>query len=263
MLSEQKLSKELHRKVFELTLALYRVTDFFPQGEILRRQLREKANEIFSRISEYDYSSNKEEEILQILARIESIRGYFGLARSLRMVKSINLTVLDREYNFLATFFTNELDNQGHESDKNVTDTIKDIGQIKRTSSAPEELPTWDEFSEHKKTVLDEKPVDLATTSHADSLSAVPPQTVRAEKNSGDFSPISDAINERQKAILDRLKETNKAKVSDFYSVFNDISSKTIQRDLQDLVSKNMLKKDGEKRWTIYSLKSSIEVEPL
>jgi len=46
----------------------------------------------------------------------------------------------------------------------------------------------------------------------------------------------------------------NQAKISDFHSFFGDISSKTIQRDLQDLVSKSVLKKEGEKRWTVYSI---------
>ena len=46
---------DIQRKIFDLTLALYRVTDFFPKGEVLRKSLREKANEIFSRVTEYTY----------------------------------------------------------------------------------------------------------------------------------------------------------------------------------------------------------------
>ena len=45
--------KEIQRKVFDLTLALYRVTDFFPKDEALKRSLREKANEIFGLANEY------------------------------------------------------------------------------------------------------------------------------------------------------------------------------------------------------------------
>jgi predicted HTH transcriptional regulator len=63
-----------------------------------------------------------------------------------------------------------------------------------------------------------------------------------------------NGVNERQQKILEYVKQTSQAKISDFFTFFTDISSKTIQRDLQGLVAKNILKKEGEKRWTIYSL---------
>ena len=61
-------------------------------------------------------------------------------------------------------------------------------------------------------------------------------------------------MNERQKVILGQVAEKQLVKVSDFYELFRGMSTKTIQRDLQDLVLKRLLKKDGEKRWTVYSL---------
>lgn len=232
-MQDVKISKELHRRVFELTLALYRVTDFFPQGEVLRRQLREKANEVFGRVSEYDFSERAEHVTMEILGRIQSVRGYLGVARSMRFVKPINLTVLEREYDFLADFFTRELERfRGHYKEESVrapvarapSDTKSDpIIKEEKGNTVSEKLPTWNEFSSH-----DAKQ---------------------------DMHHISETLNMRQEKILEHLKQSDKAKISDFYSIFNEISSKTIQRDLQDLVSKNFLKKDGEKRWTTYFLK--------
>ena len=57
-MSYVKAKKEIQRNIFELTLAVYRVTDFFPQGEVLRRQIREKTNEIFTRVTEYGNSED-------------------------------------------------------------------------------------------------------------------------------------------------------------------------------------------------------------
>ena len=100
----QRLTKELEQRLFELTLALYRVTDFFPPGEVLRKHLREKANEIFSQVLEFNYVEDPDNAILKILGKIHSIKGYLGIAKSLRVVRSINFTVLQREYIFLANF---------------------------------------------------------------------------------------------------------------------------------------------------------------
>lgn len=59
---------------------------------------------------------------------------------------------------------------------------------------------------------------------------------------------------ERQMSIIGHLSDNGQAKISDFYETFGGISSKTIQRDLQDLVARNVIKKEGNKRWTTYLL---------
>lgn len=67
-------------------------------------------------------------------------------------------------------------------------------------------------------------------------------------------SKADGEVNERQRKIMERLAAAGQVKVSDFYDTFDAISSKTIQRDLQDLMMKNLIKKEGEKRWTTYTL---------
>lgn len=66
--------------------------------------------------------------------------------------------------------------------------------------------------------------------------------------------PKQGGANERQRAILERLSQVPRVKVSDFYEIFRDVSPKTIQRDLQDLVTRHVIRKTGEKRWTVYML---------
>ncbi|MBI2640434.1 MAG: DeoR family transcriptional regulator [Candidatus Sungbacteria bacterium] len=216
---ESRIPKEVQRRVFELTLALYRVTDFFPQGEVLRKHLREKGNEIFGGLGEYGFSGNYEHEAVAVLAKIQALKGYLNVARSMRFVKSINLTVLEREYDFLADFLHGELEN----TKPSVSPKAEPRGEEK----VKESLSTWEEFS------------------------------VSEEKKTG-LEPISEAMNERQQKILEHLRKSEYAKISDFAPQFAGISTKTIQRDLQDLVTKNVLKKEGEKRWTIYSFNGHV-----
>ena len=64
-----------------------------------------------------------------------------------------------------------------------------------------------------------------------------------------------EGVSERQKAIIGHMKKADKkARLGNIHALFGDISSKTIQRDLFDLVSRNILRKEGEKRWTTYFL---------
>lgn len=265
-----KIDKEIHRKVFELTLALYRVTDFFPKWESLRKQLREKANEIFGGMAEYDYSGNHGQDALSITARIQAMKGYLKIARELNFVRPINITVLIREYDFLDRFFAKELVtavrdgelkkepvlNKKTESFAEKNDPYKNIPY-----DEIEELKTWRDFTADGVLSPQNSEIDLYSTPPAPEA-----VNIKSENAFPGLTHISEDINDRQKKIIEYIQQKNRAKISDFFSVFGDISSKTIQRDLQNLVERNMLKKEGAKRWTVYSLLSdnfTIEAEPL
>lgn len=205
-----------------MTLALYRVTDFFPQGEVLRKHLREKANEVFGGVGEYGFSGDYQHETVAILAKIQALKGYLNVARSMRFVKPINITVLEREYDFLADFLHGEM-----EDIKPSSLPKKEEPQVKERVKT--DLSTWEDFT-------------------------VSAQNVQLPVSNNGMEAIAGVINDRQEKILEHLKQAERAKISDFAPHFVGISTKTIQRDLQDLVIKNVLKKEGEKRWTVYSI---------
>ncbi|MFA6079256.1 MAG: hypothetical protein WC779_05875 [Candidatus Omnitrophota bacterium] len=59
---------------------------------------------------------------------------------------------------------------------------------------------------------------------------------------------------ERQAVILAVLRNQSNLTIRDFAKVIKDCSSKTIQRELSELVEKGIVKKEGERRWSRYSL---------
>jgi len=59
----------------------------------------------------------------------------------------------------------------------------------------------------------------------------------------------------RQGTIISILKTQNNLTIKDFVKVIKDCSEKTIQRDLIELVDRGIVKKEGERRWSRYSLK--------
>jgi hypothetical protein len=59
----------------------------------------------------------------------------------------------------------------------------------------------------------------------------------------------------RQARIISLLKAKSNLTIKDFSIVIIDCSEKTIQRELTELVSKGIVKKEGERRWSTYSLK--------
>ncbi|MGC8746783.1 MAG: ATP-binding protein [Candidatus Saccharicenans sp.] len=61
-------------------------------------------------------------------------------------------------------------------------------------------------------------------------------------------------LNERQIQIIAALRGRQSASIGELHRLFSDITVKTIQRDLQALVNKGLLKAEGEKRGRRYVL---------
>lgn len=78
------------------------------------------------------------------------------------------------------------------------------------------------------------------------------------EKNAMSFNKghIVRDKNKRYEVIINLLKKTKEISVRDVSSIVSDCSEKTIQRELLSLVDKGVLKKEGERRWSKYSLAS-------
>lgn len=65
---------------------------------------------------------------------------------------------------------------------------------------------------------------------------------------------LKDKTN-RQGLIIDLLRQSPGLGIKDFSSSIKNCSEKTIQRELASLITKGQIKKEGEKRWSRYSLK--------
>lgn len=65
---------------------------------------------------------------------------------------------------------------------------------------------------------------------------------------------VHEDKNKRQEMILSMLKDEKTLTVKDFSKEIKGCSEKTIQRELLQLVGNKTLKKEGERRWSRYSL---------
>jgi DNA-binding transcriptional ArsR family regulator len=117
------------RNLINMTLALYRVTEFFPRGETLKWVLRDKANEvlagailIFSKNPVKLIAEEKNEISKEVLKNLEIIDGYFEIAREQNWVDKKNFFVLGKEYNILRK----ELENVKIEDKKGEIGTKKE-----------------------------------------------------------------------------------------------------------------------------------------
>jgi DNA-binding transcriptional ArsR family regulator len=64
----------------------------------------------------------------------------------------------------------------------------------------------------------------------------------------------SESKEQRREAILSLLRQKSNLSVKDFIAVVPQYSEKTIQRELLALVEEGIIRKEGERRWSTYSL---------
>lgn len=78
------------------------------------------------------------------------------------------------------------------------------------------------------------------------------------EKDTNKNSKKSDSKGHRREIIIGLFKKRKgeKLTIKDIALEITDCSEKTIQRELLTLVAENVLKKEGERRWSTYELRS-------
>ncbi|TSC77789.1 MAG: hypothetical protein G01um101433_463 [Parcubacteria group bacterium Gr01-1014_33] len=252
----QDISHELQKKILSLTRALWRVTDLFSPKEALRRLLREKATEIFAAITEYKYRDKSSAGAGRIAGGIEVIKGYLHIAESLRIVRRVNFDVLIREYDALLLFFKKEFIN-GEYPHGELSPWIR---EGKKAESADVRETLWDNkisapFSSSREESYHDTS-DIPETKQGENKKGEIKNVSKKDEGETEKESVSShnpgMLNERQKKIIECIGRNARAKISDLYPFFDDVSSKTLQRDLQDLVNRNLIKKEGEKRWTMY-----------
>ena len=66
---------------------------------------------------------------------------------------------------------------------------------------------------------------------------------------------VSDIhIKDRRDTILSVIKNKGKASIKDISTLIRGVSEKTIQRELLALISLGVVTRQGERRWSTYSL---------
>lgn len=69
-----------------------------------------------------------------------------------------------------------------------------------------------------------------------------------------DISDKSAHIKDRRETIMSVIRNKHKASIKDISTVIRGVSEKTIQRELAELIGEGIVLKQGERRWSTYSL---------
>jgi len=70
----------------------------------------------------------------------------------------------------------------------------------------------------------------------------------------GPLKPAVASANDRRERIKTILEAKKEATIKDISEIITDVSEKTIQRELNAMIEENIVKRQGERRWSKYSI---------
>ncbi len=257
----------IYKKAERIASALYLVSTLMSDNEPMRRQLRETAVAPISRIlSLMNSALSKPETVSAAAVDFLKLSSLLDMSKTAGLISEMNFTVLKKEIeNLLETISFRYFSKNDREVKKFFLDKeffAVPINQLD-PSIVPEQTADASRGKQSLYTLSDVhhlrgglkgqniKGQNISRESAANSISSPHKSQTQYTKNTKIDKRQSSA---REDVILKLLRERNNLTIRDFSSVIKDCSEKTIQRELLRMVSSGVLKKEGERRWSHYSL---------
>lgn len=206
-----------HKKTEKLISALYLLTSFFGDLEPMKWRLRELGSRLIS--------------VRENRSLVQEIMSLLTVSKNAGLLSDMNYEIVHREFGNLLP----KTESLGEMLKK--IDTHEEVLSQTSTQSNFEEKPVMSYLPSVRELPVIKDKIVREHISHVQKDGAV------AMKKNG-----------RQTAILDLLKKKHEIMIKDISPVIDGVSEKTIQRELLYLVKEGVLKKEGEKRWSKYSL---------
>jgi hypothetical protein len=219
------MEKYIIQKAQKIVSALYLVTDLIKDSEVLKWEIREECIIFVSNahVLNSTLPGDKGETSHVLLLSLEKLISYLNVALISGVISRMNANILIHEIESIKNFINKNIEG------------IQLPGYILSDSFFQTDAPAVTNLVNQKKFN----------------------DTLRTANNNLETKvkiDVKDKKNGRQESILALLKKDSHLTIKDFAKVITDCSEKTIQRELISLVEKGLVKREGERRWSTYSL---------
>jgi hypothetical protein len=215
----------MYRRMSKILQAVFLITDNIEDTNVLKNNLRAEGLRALSLITDTDVISDANHH-LAVLASIRKLRAVLMTAGTILLVKYDHVVLLHETLlNFEAVYKKSFM-----------VPTLKDvIGDANELSTAALS--------------------SIQTSKIKSGLQLREP--IRYEKDQMLQGSGAQKQMDRRKVILDLVKDKHRVTVKDVQLVVAGVSSKTLQRELLGMVADGVLRKEGERRWSVYLLRTN------
>jgi len=233
----------INKKTEKIVTALYMVTDCMDYDDAIKHKLRQNGVELLSDIYKLSipYPVDKHMQVSMSIARIYELLSLIEIGNTIGFVSDMNTNILKREFLGLIT----EIEAY-QPKDKHASFTINEsMLEVPRATLEETSFSHNISGSVFNTSLFGKGHIkDKRTNEFSNQITTPSYRTPLLHKEGN----REDRINK----ILSLIKDKSEVSIKDISSVFTDCSEKTIQRELNSLVSKGQIKKIGAKRWSRY-----------
>lgn len=224
----------LFKKVERISLALYLATNHLPDDFYLKTDIRKIADSVIKDILNFNTGKDVLNSSSKIKEHFLELKTLLNFASSSNSINQNNASILIDEI----IKVSREVDNQ--------KDNVVGYSDFKKSFFVVEAR------SKVQENNIDKEDLDKGHKGHSITISNN--EKIQEKQNiSKGHESIQDQ-NARAKEIMDIIKDNGKVTIKDISARIKNCSEKTIQRELLKLVSLNIIKKEGERRWSTYSI---------
>lgn len=229
LFSDDVYLMQVHKKSHGISRAIYLITDFFDDKEPIKFHMRQRACDLVEHVLSLSTELSPERKRLldNIIRTSLSLISFSEIAMFAGIESQMNHSVLCAEIQGLVSMI----------EDREMP------SRLGRHFVLDAAFFSKENKNENVPSIAAKKSV-----SHASRV---------ANLNTLNNSESSDnRKNERRASILSIIRSKGNPSIKDISDVITDCSEKTVQRELLDMVANGLLKKEGERRWSRYSLVS-------
>ncbi|MEZ4211187.1 MAG: DeoR family transcriptional regulator [Candidatus Paceibacterota bacterium] len=257
--SHEAVFMGVSKKAEKIGAAIYMVTDLIEFSDPIRHRIRQRSIDLISetRSMSYSFSGDVHFVIARCIGTAWEIVSLIEVASSVGFISDMNSKILK---GVLVELIASLRDKQRREGfsqieDLKIGESLSDQISLSKTLFDVSE----DVFEKTKSVsapIFSDKKTEVFSPKISPSekvLNDKEPEKNKTENNPKKESAVKSKPSDRRPKILEIIKEKGEVNVHDITASFPDVSSKTIQRELNSLVEENVLKRVGEKRWSKYS----------
>ncbi len=243
----------IYKKTKRITAGLFLVTNPISSQENIKDILRKKGLLFLENIINIVSGSKNDSKLKEVDSSLLEIVSLLEIAYFSGVVSDMNFNVMKNAYENLGDLIKlrkSELGSsvlinkdffdifENKEGLKDISKGQKDKGEMKMS---------------FRKDVKDNKGQQKDKNKKISKSSQTEDENIKKEpQNKGQNQ---STFSERKALILDFVRKNEPVTIKDISFIISDCSRKTVQRDMLSMVQDGFLRREGKKRWSIYTIK--------
>lgn len=239
----------LQKKIERIVCAIYLVTDLFPNNDEIKKSLRSKSLDVLEKA--YSINISREESLINefraILNNLRNIQSLYTISYNSNYISEMNYNVVNTQLNQIISDVNrmqfNVTNQFGFSIDESYFNVLPN-NLSRNEENNPEQITDFQKDNIYRTNLKDIKRTSKGQDNvlYKNEMSFTNPESKYNKANKS----------ERREKILKIIKDKNNVSIKDITTEFDSVSSKTIQRELNSMIKDGVIKKKGDRRWSIY-----------